>query len=175
MLFGLLGKTRSCSLASVSPVSARTTVGSTRPGQAPTAVRSALPGTRQKLSAGVAQLVEHLLCKQAVRGSSPLPSSTLLIPPLSTSLLQTSYHPDSEGCPSGQWEQAVNLPASAFVGSNPTPSTKVENIKYSAGVAQLVERQPSKLNVASSSLVSRSEPFNSLYCPHSSGGRARPW
>ena len=31
-----------------------------------------------------------------------------------------------------------------------------------AGVAQLVERQPSKLNVASSTLVSRSNKFNLL-------------
>jgi hypothetical protein len=86
-----------------------------------------------------------------------------------------------EGFPSGQWEQAVNLPAFAFVGSNPTPSTSITASQsdrtsqsytgpeltkqtimrstrppVSAGVAQLVERQPSKLNVASSSLVSRS-------------------
>ena len=136
-----------------------------------------------------------------------------------------------EGFPSGQWEQAVNLPAYAFVGSNPTPSTVPQWISISgsaapgqqhwpkptelsvplaessrrrsqtslermpssqfeglvrrtsssdaparrpasrsadgsraptasslisAGVAQLVERQPSKLNVASSNLVSRS-------------------
>ena|GEM_PF-3850622 len=38
----------------------------------------------------------------------------------------------------------------AYVGSNPTPSTR-------AGVAQLVERQPSKLNVAGSNPVSRSK------------------
>ena len=31
------------------------------------------------------------------------------------------------------------------------------NVYYIAGVAQLVERQPSKLNVASSNLVSRSK------------------
>jgi hypothetical protein len=43
----------------------------------------------------------------------------------------------------------------SYVGSNPTPCTK-------AGVAQLVERQPSKLNVASSSLVSRSKYFLEL-------------
>jgi hypothetical protein len=55
-----------------------------------------------------------------------------------------------QGCPSGQWEQTVNLPAQAFEGSNPSPCT------IFAGVAQLVERQPSKLNVASSNLVSRS-------------------
>ena len=41
----------------------------------------------------------------------------------------------------------------SYVGSNPTPCT------IYAGVAQLVERQPSKLNVASSSLVSRSKIF----------------
>jgi hypothetical protein len=29
----------------------------------------------------------------------------------------------SEGCPSGQREQTVNLPAYAYIGSNPVPST----------------------------------------------------
>ena len=48
-----------------------------------------------------------------------------------------------------------------YVGSNPTPCT------IRAGVAQLVERQPSKLNVASSSLVSRSKIF--WISPNSSG------
>ena len=38
--------------------------------------------------------------------------------------------------------------------------------QHSAGVAQLVERQPSKLHVASSTLVSRSMKF--LYCSYSS-------
>src|SRR5690349_2515931 len=82
-----------------------------------------------------------------------------------------------EGCPSGQREQAVNLPAPAYVGSNPTPSTDPRTRRRrsanqrrleennagltapatsSAGVAQLVERQPSKLNVAGSNPVSRS-------------------
>ncbi len=46
----------------------------------------------------------------------------------------------------------------SYVGSNPTPCT----IFLEAGVAQLVERQPSKLNVASSSLVSRSNSFFGL-------------
>ena len=54
------------------------------------------------------------------------------------------------GCPSGQREQTVNLPASAYEGSNPSPTTR------RAGVAQLVERQPSKLNVAGSNPVARS-------------------
>ena len=52
-----------------------------------------------------------------------------------------------------------------YVGSNPTPCTI-----FRAGVAQLVERQPSKLNVASSSLVSRSiVVWNRDFGPSSSG------
>ena len=66
-------------------------------------------------SADVAQLVEHLFCKQAVRGSSPLVSSSRSVVRGTSASL--------EGCPSGQREQAVNLPAHAYVGSNPTPST----------------------------------------------------
>ena len=54
----------------------------------------------------------------------------------------------------------------SYVGSNPTPCTMIFNLKFTAsnraGVAQLVERQPSKLNVASSSLVSRSKFFFSF-------------
>ena len=83
--------------------------------------------------AGVAQSVEQLICNQPVGGSNPSASSIVV-----------------EGCPSGQREQTVNLPAYAFEGSNPSPSTT------RAGIAQLVERQPSKLNVAGSSPVSRS-------------------
>ncbi len=116
--------------------------------------------------AGVAQSVEHLFCKQVVRGSSPLASSKTKV---------------MEGCPSGQREQAVNLPASAYVGSNPTPSTRsvvssrgrcrsarrmlggavrqANGARWEsiAGVAQLVERQPSKLNVEGSNPFSRSK------------------
>jgi hypothetical protein len=160
--------------------------------------------------AGVAQLVEHLFCKQVVRGSSPRASSGLLANPGTK---------PSESCPSGQREQAVNLPAYAYAGSNPalsteaglrpasvsiscrgelsSPSAEVNSaepppqvfgslpkntaggrqdigigtpvlgtkrpgvrflrlVRHLAGVAQLVERQPSKLNVESSSLFSRS-------------------
>ena len=64
----------------------------------------------------------------------------------------------TEGCPSGQREQAVNLPAYAYSGSNPLPSTKRAGTN-AAGVAQLVERQLSKLNVAGSNPVSRSTLF----------------
>ena len=67
-----------------------------------------------------------------------------------------------ERFPSGQREQTVNLPAYAFGGSNPPLSTskifmydsKID--VWRAGVAQLVEREPSKLGVAGSSPVSRS-------------------
>ena len=61
-----------------------------------------------------------------------------------------------EGCPSGQREQTVNLPA--------MPS-KVQILLppfFVAGVAQLVERQPSKLNVAGSNPVSRFRPHSSV-------------
>lgn len=71
-------------------------------------------GSVEVIFAGVAQSVEHLFCKQKVRGSSPLSSS-------GSSENQIVKFP--EGCPSGQWEQAVNLPELSFVGSNPTPST----------------------------------------------------
>ncbi len=77
-------------------------------------------------SAGVAQPVEHLFCKQVVRGSSPLASSGKGGAGFAKSRLPkriASQGTVSEGCPSGQREQAVNLPAHAYVGSNPTPST----------------------------------------------------
>jgi hypothetical protein len=174
--------------------------------------QSALDGAEAAVCfAGVAQLVEHLFCKQVVRGSSPRASSGLLANPGTKT---------SESCPSGQREQAVNLPAYAYAGSNPALSTKaglrpalvsiscrgelsspsaevnsaepppqvfgslpkntaggrqdigigtpvlgtkrpgvrsLRLVRHLAGVAQLVERQPSKLNVESSSLFSRSQ------------------
>ena len=51
---------------------------------------------------------------------------------------------------SGQMGRAVNPLRKRFGGSNPSLPM------FSAGIAQLVERQPSKLNVAGSSPVSRS-------------------
>src|SRR6478735_10934872 len=74
--------------------------------------------------AGVAQLVEHLFCKQVVSGSIPLASSNEDLASVSSSRQSSLFVSEtSEGCPSGQREQAVNLPAHAYVGSNPTPST----------------------------------------------------
>ncbi len=182
--------------------------------------------------AGVAQLVEHLFCKQVVAGSSPTASSAVgprvmasdshargfrvlasfglrsdahalkCVPlrssskprqnaelrarviggrPLGTAAAVTNEiaaRETSESCPSGQREQAVNLPAYAYAGSNPALSTKRprqaagtnqgglgftasgrgrgRTMSAFAGVAQLVERQPSKLNVEGSSPFSRS-------------------
>ena len=191
--------------------------------------------------AGVAQLVEHLFCKQVVAGSSPTASSVqsapgstggharafrvlasfsfrsgahvqkyaplrssgkprqnaelrervsaglcavpcaVLFPHQSASSLARSasriVSEVSESCPSGQREQAVNLPDLSYAGSNPALSTKRFRLAAGtnrgalrsmvlgrgrgamsafAGVAQLVERQPSKLNVEGSSPFSRS-------------------
>ena len=61
--------------------------------------------------AGVAQLVEQLICNQQVGGSNPFASSSYAL------------IANVEGCPSGQREQTVNLPAHAYEGSNPSPST----------------------------------------------------
>ncbi len=67
---------------------------------------------------------------------------------------------------SGQMHQTVNLAAEAFGGSNPSLPTKLESDRtnrttdYSenyAVVAQLVEHQPSKLRVAGSIPVRRSD------------------
>ena len=99
----------------------------------------------------MAQLVERLICNQLVGGSSPSAGSLLS----NNSLLKLLFIFYRVGFPSGQREQTVNLSANAFGGSNPPPT--IQNTKKScAGVAQLVEHQPSKLTVASSNLVSRS-------------------
>ena len=67
---------------------------------------------------------------------------------------------------SGQMHQTVNLAAEAFGGSNPSLPTKFESDRKSrttehsennAVVAQLVEHQPSKLRVAGSIPVRRSD------------------
>ena len=144
-------------------------------------------GSRARF-AGVAQLVEHRFCKPKVRGSSPLASSAGQQISRAPSGVRTT-----EGCPSGQREQAVNLPASAYEGSNPSPSTAVvsDNVVSDsvvshcvvshcalhslAGVAQLVERQPSKLNVAGSNPVSRSLVRSHSVSSHSSSSADSRW
>ena len=143
---------------------------------------------------GVAQPVELQFCKLEVRGSSPLassaPASRFELACKTNRCAQDDRSLALEGCPSGQWERAVNPPAYAYGGSNPPPSTRTgsETISESsrkarqhagylanwvwswrarwdsaigrvlaAGVAQLVERQPSKLNVVGSNPISRSQ------------------
>jgi hypothetical protein len=66
-------------------------------------------------------MAEHLFCKQAVKGSNPLASSQEPIADAARTQRESAMV--SEGCPSGQREQTVNLPVSAFSGSNPLPST----------------------------------------------------
>src|SRR5262244_2662547 len=88
-----------------------------------------VPVPISRRSAGVAQLVEHLICNEVVGGSSPFASSAPAgrpggapVAPGSSRAAKESGA-DVEGCPSGQREQTVNLPAYAFEGSNPSPST----------------------------------------------------
>ena len=68
---------------------------------------------RAEVAAGVAQLVEQLICNQQVAGSSPITSSKFHIPAM-------------DEYPSGQRGQAVNLLAVVFEGSNPSSSTSVQ-------------------------------------------------
>jgi hypothetical protein len=104
-------------------------------------------------------MVEQLICNQQVAGSSPIASSVGVF---------------SDGFPSGQREQTVNLSSlTSKVRILPRPPCQPSQIKTSktsnkkrstafmtnrtyAGVAQLVELQPSKLDVAGSRPVSRS-------------------
>ena len=81
-------------------------------------------------------------------GSSPFASSSAVI------------ISDFGGLP--EWSKGADCKSAgdAYSGSNPLPSTRKDGIMNGnlniAGVAQLVERQPSKLNVAGSNPVTRS-------------------
>src|SRR6187549_2713106 len=101
----------------------------------PSATPGFIPGAAGgvRAFAGVAQLVEHLFCKQVVSGSIPLASSNTDLACLSSPKSSVLLSENSEGCPSGQREQAVNLPAHAYVGSNPTPSTHVHTVRTARG------------------------------------------
>ena len=92
-------------------------------------------------------MVEQLICNQQVAGSSPIASSV---------------ENDSNGSFLGRVPERskgtdCKSVATGFEGSNPSPSTlaMLGAINF-AGVAQLVELQPSKLDVAGSRPVSRS-------------------
>ena len=138
---------------------------------------------------------EQLICNQQVVGSNPIASSRENLSSCRRSVREGRadaklwLQREGERFPSGQREQTVNLPAMpSKVRILPSPPFCV------AGIAQLVEREPSKLGVAGSSPVSRSkfyvadsrlavsllvmeQPAGShrLICPGSSVGRARPW
>ena len=92
-------------------------------------------------------MVEQLICNQQVAGSSPIASSVV----------------NSSGrVPERSKGTDCKSVATGFEGSNPSPSTaamkratEMGNEGF-AGVAQLVELQPSKLDVAGSRPVSRS-------------------
>ena len=93
-------------------------------------------------------MVEQLICNQQVAGSSPIASSVE-----NESLGRVPERSKGTDCKSV---------ATGFEGSNPSPSTAATkramergNEEF-AGVAQLVELQPSKLDVAGSRPVSRS-------------------
>ena len=93
-------------------------------------------------------MVEQLICNQQVAGSSPIASS--VENDLNSSLGRVPERSKGTDCKSV---------ATGFEGSNPSPSTleMIGAINF-AGVAQLVELQPSKLDVAGSRPVSRSTP-----------------
>ena len=133
--------------------------------------------------AGVAQLVEQLICNQQVIGPSPIASSRVT---------GEKYHSlrEAESLLSrvaGQVAKRSNASDCKSDGSclrrfESSPAHKVlgegavmffdDFVELNAGVTQLVESQPSKLLVAGSSPVSRSTVSERL---RSSVGRALPW
>ena len=127
--------------------------------------------SRDAISADVAQSVELRFCKPEVRGSSPLVSSNSAgcffgIDGTEKSTLGNSIHSafyPMVGCPSGQWERAVNPPAYAYGGSNPPPTTNPNDLEPS------VERSMDRIGwqADSDSAIGRAP-----YCGSSSVGRA---
>ena len=90
-------------------------------------------------------MVEQLICNQQVAGSSPIASS-----------VEQRAHEHFGRVPERSKGTDCKSVATGFEGSNPSPSTAVVGAIEFAGVAQLVELQPSKLDVAGSRPVSRS-------------------
>ena len=97
-------------------------------------------------------MVEQLICNQQVAGSSPIASSV--------DQRKNEGHESLGRVPERSKGTDCKSVATGFEGSNPSPSTDVSMMvganNESAGVAQLVELQPSKLDVAGSRPVSRS-------------------
>ncbi len=92
-----------------------------------------------RLLADVAQLAEHLICNQQVAGSSPIVGSKFCS--VFGEVAEWLKAADCKSAP-GRVRRFESSPLHHFI--------------LDAGIAQLVERQPSKLNVAGSSPVSRS-------------------
>ena len=101
--------------------------------------------------AAIAQLVEQLTCNEKVQRSIRCGGTTFKDAPPGAKAIDSSESEAensrplprsrgriSEGFPSGQRDQTVNLTASAFVGSNPTPSTRSERLGRTdqAGIVQ---------------------------------------
>jgi hypothetical protein len=118
-------------------------------------------------------MAEQLICNQQVAGSIPIASSAVTKGSIENTTkrsvpinvrVRRQTRLVSEGFPSGQREQTVNLsPLASKVRILPPPPHSPTGIKSQenktecfAGVAQLVELQPSKLDVAGSNPVSRS-------------------
>ncbi len=82
--------------------------------------------------------VEHLICNQAVVGSIPIASFEDVRAAGCGRRARLAH--TTERYPSGQREQTVNLPASAYGGSNPPLSIEIGRTvaTISAGIAQLV-------------------------------------
>ena len=91
-------------------------------------------------------MVEQLICNQQVAGSSPIASS-----------VEQRAIEHFGRVPERSKGTDCKSVATGFEGSNPSPSTlEMTGAINFAGVAQLVELQPSKLDVAGSRPVSRS-------------------
>ena len=93
-------------------------------------------------------MVEQLICNQQVAGSSPIASSV--------EQCKNEGHESLGRVPERSKGTDCKSVATGFEGSNPSPSTVEMVGDEFAGVAQLVELQPSKLDVAGSRPVSRS-------------------
>ena len=107
-------------------------------------------------------MVEQLICNQQVAGSSPFASSVEIRAAIRRVFARRVTSRQVFGrVPERSKGTDCKSVATGFEGSNPSPSTAAKvgttnNGLKLAGVAQLVELQPSKLDVAGSRPVSRS-------------------
>ena len=133
---------------------------------APACVLAECPRNHRSFCCWRSSTVEHLFCKQAAAGSNPVASSALR---RSQEKNANNFgglpeRPKGADCKSAglclQWFEPTTLhPPPAPAGSIlvvTITKTALGSLVAHAGVAQLAERQPSKLNVAGSNPVSRS-------------------